>query len=86
MKTLTPSIMELTDNLSIETNSKDLSISHEIINDELKLKSLNIEPFDILQVWTNELLVSDWNLLNLYNSSTEREPKNDFKIKDVSIV
>ena len=38
MKTLTPSIMELTDNLSIETNSKDLSISHEIINDELKLK------------------------------------------------
>ena len=38
MKTLTPSIMELTDNFSIETNSKDLSISHEIINDELKLK------------------------------------------------
>ena len=38
MKTLKPSIMELTDNFSIETNSKDLSISHEIINDELKLK------------------------------------------------
>ena len=38
MKTITPSIMELTDNFSIETNSKDLSISHEIINDELKLK------------------------------------------------
>ena len=38
MKTLTPSIMELTDNFSIETNSKDLSVSHEIINDELKLK------------------------------------------------
>ena len=38
MKTLTPSILELTDNFSIETNSKDLSISHEIINDELKLK------------------------------------------------
>ena len=38
MKTLTPSIMELTDNFSIETNSKDLSISHEIINDEIKLK------------------------------------------------
>ena len=38
MKTLTTSIMELTDNFSIETNSKDLSISHEIINDELKLK------------------------------------------------
>ena len=38
MKTLTPSIIELTDNFSIETNSKDLSISHEIINDELKLK------------------------------------------------
>ncbi len=38
MKTLTPSIMELTDNFSIETNSMDLSISHEIINDELKLK------------------------------------------------
>ena len=38
MKTLTPSIMELTNNFSIETNSKDLSISHEIINDELKLK------------------------------------------------
>ena len=38
MKTLTPSIMELTDNFSIETNSKDLSISHEIIDDELKLK------------------------------------------------
>ena len=38
MKTLTPSIMELTDNFSIETNSKNLSISHEIINDELKLK------------------------------------------------
>ena len=38
MKTFTPSIMELTDNFSIETNSKDLSISHEIINDELKLK------------------------------------------------
>ena len=38
MKTLKPSIIELTDNFSIETNSKDLSISHEIINDELKLK------------------------------------------------
>ncbi len=38
MKTLKPSIMELTDNFSIETNSQDLSISHEIINDELKLK------------------------------------------------
>ena len=38
MKTLTPSIMKLTDNFSIETNSKNLSISHEIINDELKLK------------------------------------------------
>ena len=38
MKTLTPSIIELTDNFSIETNSKDLSISHEIINGELKLK------------------------------------------------
>ena len=38
MKTLTPSIIELTDNFSIETNSKDLSISHEIISDELKLK------------------------------------------------
>ncbi len=38
MKTLTPSIMELTDNFSIETNARDLSISHEIINDELKLK------------------------------------------------
>ena len=38
MKNLKPSIIELTDNFSIETNSKDLSISHEIINDELKLK------------------------------------------------
>ena len=38
MKTLKPSIIELTDNFSIETNSKDLFISHEIINDELKLK------------------------------------------------
>ena len=36
MKTLKPSIIELTDNFSIETNSKDLSISHEIINDQLK--------------------------------------------------
>ena len=38
MKTLKPSIMELTDNFSIETNSNDLSISHEMINGELKLK------------------------------------------------
>ena len=38
MKTLKPSIIELTDNFSIEINAKNLSISHEIINDELKLK------------------------------------------------
>ena len=84
MKTLKPSIIELTDNFSIESNSKNLSISHEIKNDELKLKSLNVEPFDKLQVWTNKLFVSDWNFLNLYNSSIDWEPKNEFKIKDVS--
>ena len=38
MKALKPSIIELADNFSIETNSKDLSISHEIIDNELKLK------------------------------------------------
>ena len=38
MKTLKPSIIEFTDNFWIESNSKNLSISHEIINDELKLK------------------------------------------------
>ena len=38
MKTLKPSIIELTNNFLIENNSNNLSISHEIINDELKLK------------------------------------------------
>ena len=37
METLKSSIIEFTDNFSIESNSKNLSISHEIINDELKL-------------------------------------------------
>ena len=38
MKSLKPSIIEFTNNFWIESNSKNLSISHEIINDELKLK------------------------------------------------
>ena len=37
METLKSSIIEFTDNFSIENNSKDLSIFHEVINDELKL-------------------------------------------------
>ena len=38
METLKPSIIEFTNNFWIESNSKSLSISHEIIKDEIKLK------------------------------------------------
>ena len=38
MTTLKPSLIEFTDNFWIESNTKNLSISYEIINDGLKLK------------------------------------------------
>ena len=89
MKTLTPSIMELTDNFSIETNSKDLSISHEIINDELKLKitsNYSQIPSRIKLISSNRSnlkIIADINLNE--NATLEIIDENDIKGKELEI-
>ena len=89
MKTLEPSIIEISNNFWIESNSKSLSISHEIINDELKLKitaNYSQIPARIKLISSNRSnlkIIADINLNE--NATLEIIDENDYII-DTSFV
>ena len=89
MKTLKHSIIEFTDNFLIESNSKNLSISHEIINDELKLKitaNYSQIPSRIKLISSNRSnlkIIADINLNE--NATLEIIDENDYII-DTSFI
>ena len=82
METFKPSIIEFTDNFAIETNSKNLSISHEIIDDELKLKitvNYSQTPSQIKLISSNKSnlkIIVDININE--NATLEIVDENDY--------
>ena len=89
MTTLKPSLIELTDNFWIESNTKNLSISYEIKNDELKLKitaNYSQIPSRIKLVSSNRSklkIIADINLNE--NATLEIIDENDY-IVDTSFI
>ena len=89
MTTLKPSLIELTDNFWIESNSKNLSISHKIINYELKLKitaNYSQIPSRIKLISSNRSnlkIIADINLNE--NATLEIIDENDYII-DTSFI
>tara|TARA_Y100000992_G_scaffold9752_1_gene6087 strand:+ start:26 stop:664 length:639 start_codon:yes stop_codon:yes gene_type:complete len=84
METLKSSIIEFSDNFLIESNSDNLSISHEIINDELKLKitaNYSQSPLRMKLICNNRSdlkIIADININD--NATLEIIDENDYNI------
>ena len=89
MEILKPSIIKFSDNFSIESSSKNLSISHEIINDQLKLNiaaNYSQTPSRIKLINSNSInlkIIADININE--NATLEIIDENNY-IVDTSFI